>query len=581
MIETLRLFGKELPIDAKKVSFTCVNKLAVRVGYLVSSDACTDDVITYLKSKDYNPNSTFYKEWNDIIKKSRFELFIDQLEHYASTYGTDYTGETYIPNTGAENVPDFTKLKVITTISKDEVVDRVTSMLESGIALKEETITDLVSVIKKLEIDINIDNVKNKEANLIIRDNLGLIPGNPEEFVRFLIYKATKSTILIKDKKTIDAIKESNIDLREYIDSVNIVQVSSVFFRFKPILLAFRTNDTNKVIVNRLRRLANKYNCPKKQSFWTTALTKASNLEIVQHLSELNNFKKIALIEELMSRDKKSDYRSFVIRNQKLWINESNKTFEGKTPILNILYQSLISELSKKACNIRLPKDVVLTLPRSEKSFIGNYPMYSYLNMDENIISGIYWKTEWGASDLDLSFLNVNGTKIGWNADYNDGEMIYSGDMTDAEPEATELIYFPKGYKGTGSLHINRYTGVEGAKFKLFFAKEKITEMKRGYMVDHNNIILSVDDEMNSKEKNIGIIADGKFYFAILRTGNKQVSGHSVTDCFAQYVLDTKDCHLILENVLKEAGFTFVEGDEKADIDFSELSKDTFINLLV
>ena len=36
-------------------------------------------------------NSTFYKTWNDVTSKSRLHLLVDQLVHYMTTYGTDFT----------------------------------------------------------------------------------------------------------------------------------------------------------------------------------------------------------------------------------------------------------------------------------------------------------------------------------------------------------------------------------------------------------------------------------------------------------------------------------------------------------
>lgn len=58
----------------------------------------------------------------------------------------------------------------------------------------------------------------------------------------------------------------------------------------------------------------------------------------------------------------------------------------------------------------------------------------------------INWRWEDGADDFDLSYLNNNWETISWyNNFYNDeNSIVFSGDMTIANTEATELIYIKK-----------------------------------------------------------------------------------------------------------------------------------------
>lgn len=588
MIELLRLFGKEIE-GCKTCPFEEVNKMSLKKGYLVKEEACTVDVEKYIDSISVNPNSTFYKTWNDIISKDRFELILDQLLHYASTYGTDFNGTPYIPNDGNISIPDMNNIKVIDTITMEDAANRLCVMLYSGIALKQETLNDIMSVIKKMNIsdEISIDKVKNKEAKMLLYDIDGKTPNEAEEFARFLIYKATGSTLLIKSKEVIEAIKESCLPLSYYITKENINMASSVFFRYKPIFLAFKHNKCkgNAGIVNRLRKLAIKNNKPKVPSFWSNCLMKASFDDILTKAHELNNFKKIALIETCRARLAiQYGYYPYIIRNGKVYMKETQIFPERYHPISEILYQSLINSLRKKACSVKLPKYVNLTLPRSEKSFIGDYPLYTEIPIDKDTIVGIYWRNEWGAHDLDLSFIDAkNLNKIGWNSDFYDNDVCFSGDMTDAEPEATELLYFKKRYSGNGIIHVNRFYGNEGSGYNLFVAKEHIEDKswKENYMCNPDNIILKAHDTMDSKEKSIAIMADGKLYLALLRTGNKRVSVNgNITTEYAHYILNTRTTHLMLEKVLKDAGFTIVGDNDKADIDFSVPTKDKFIQLL-
>ena len=83
---------------------------------------------------------------------------------------------------------------------------------------------------------------------------------------------------------------------------------------------------------------------------------------------------------------------------------------------------------------------------------------------------------------------------------------------------------------------------------------------------------------MASKEQTLGVITENKFVLAQFRTGNGRVAGDSVTNQYTEYVLNTLDCYLSLEKVLRAAGFTFTGSNP--DLDLSEVSKDSLISLL-
>lgn len=583
MKATLDLFGKA--IAGNTSDFSTVNKLAVQLGYIVHPDCCTTEVYEWLKSKQMNYNATFYKAWNDVISKSRFELFIDQIIHYASTYGTGHTGKPYIPNDGSIS-PEFRNLKIISVIEIEEAKQRAAQMLYSGVALKQETIDSIFTIVSVKELDI--EKVMNKEAKMIICKTLGVIPKNSEDCVRYLVYLVTGKSLLIKDRSTLTALKASSgsIDLTKMFAGISNAILAESFFRYKPIWLSFKTNKNNKTFVNRLRKLANGYHKPKKPGFWSNILADVTLLPQLQdRLPELNNYKKVAILQAIMVRQKQSTIQAFVIRNQKLWL-QHNKAMESKAKshlglVYEMIYKSLIESMSEKACKVFIPNGIELKLPTSEKSFVGNYPLGTVFDVSgTDFIIGIHWRGVDGARDLDLSMINVTGQKIGWNSSYNSGEFVYSGDMTSANPEAVELLYAKKGFKSTGIINVNLYSGNTDSKFKMFIARENIKSMTRNYMVDPNNILFTIDNEMNSKEKALGIVTEGKYVLCNLRTGNKAVSvaGGSVT--YSQYVMDTLDCYVDLRSTLTAAGYTILETADEADINLSDLSKDTLLNLL-
>lgn len=579
--ETLRLFGKAIATKTN-VNFSKVNEVAVKLGYLVHPDLCNTEVLKWLNSKECDINTTFYKSWNDIIRKNRFELLIDQLLHYASTYGTEYTGEVYLPS-GSVSVPDFTKFKIISPITEDELISRCEKMLFSGIALKQETIEDLLSVLNGLDHEIKIENVRNKEAKMFLYKKCEFLPTDATEMVRYLVYLATEKTLLIKDKATIEKIKSSKISVVNEIQAFGLAELSEVFYRFKPLFLAFKQGK-NSHIINRLRKLAVKNHRPSHKGYFETILSNQKAVMLLpEKLKTLNNFKKTLLLQTILIRLKQLSIRAFGIRNQKLYIKQetinSNATYLKF--VFDIIYQSLIESLSANACNINLPEGVNITLPTSEKSFIGNYPLGTSFDFsDADNIVGINWKGVDGAHDLDLSLVDVDGRKYGWNAAYknSNNSIVYSGDMTSANPEATELFYTRKGFNPS-IVKINLYNGETNAKFRFFIAKEKISTIERNYMVNPDSVIVNVDCIMDSEEKQLGVITDNRFILAHFRTGKGKVSGvDSVTNLYTKYALETLDCYLSLEKVLIDAGFTITKNNP--DIDLADLSKDTLISLL-
>ena len=145
-----------------------------------------------MKEQSFNPNATFYKEWEDITSKTRFELLVDQILHYATTYGTDFAlGNGYVPNDEPVVIP-YEHFKVITPATKEEIFDRCMDMLKSGIALKSDTINVLVEYFVDYDFTdkVNLDEVKNKEAQAVLSDlRSSLIANSRNEDSLFRLYK--------------------------------------------------------------------------------------------------------------------------------------------------------------------------------------------------------------------------------------------------------------------------------------------------------------------------------------------------------------------------------------------------------
>jgi len=155
-------------------------------------------------------NSSFHKSWSKIQNAEVCQLVLEQVIHYLSTYGAERLGvydqeAVYIPTERLE-IPNLEiedlRLIVIKGYTKKKLREKLLQLLGSGVALKEETIRDVIDVATYLDItEPEIAAIKNKEVRVRLYDYLDSFPENPLEFLRFLLYKSINKTLLIKNRK--------------------------------------------------------------------------------------------------------------------------------------------------------------------------------------------------------------------------------------------------------------------------------------------------------------------------------------------------------------------------------------------
>lgn len=626
--------------NENRLSFEEVNKESSKYGYLIHPDCCSDITLQWVKDvARTNYNKTFYKKWEDITSKTRFELLIDQLLHYASTYGTNFTeGNGYVPNDGPNVEIPFENFKVIMPATDREIYDRAVGMFTSGIALEADTVDTLSDFVlyhvKNSGFELDVDKIKNKEVQVKFCDELDVTPKDAFALLRYLIYKATGKFMLIKDRATIKALKE-NHDKYSIVGLTQEQKISlaSIFYRFKPLFLAMKSSEgtsksmmteafkkaaakvgiksltkvTNASVINEIRRLAKTYHKPFKAGLWETVLCEEKDLDQVKaHLGDITNFKKITLMQGILAKLQKCNGKMYVIRNGRMWVDENYKPKKDKTSYLMSLYglleQSIVDSIKSKAGLVVVPKNVNFTIPTSEKNFIGNYPFGTSVDLgSKNNVIGIYWRNEWGTRDFDLHMYDLEGHSYGWNSSYTNSKntVIYSGDMTNAEPEATELFYFSKAVD-SAKVSVNQFSGQPKSQFKLFVATEDMTSKlgSTGYgrrtsgnvvMCDPNNVkaefIIPVDNESC---KECALITDNKVHLMDLTSGNGRVPNSKYSKVYLEQLEIKSRTFIDLNDVLVKAGFTLVnevpevaEGETapKVVLDLTNPAKDDLIKL--
>lgn len=655
MKSTIRLF-KALPITTKqrKANKDLLEK-TIRRGYVFSPGVIYnysnyDQLMKWIEEiygiTAEKLNNSFHKSWAKIKDTDMEQLIVEQLAHYLTTYGKEQPveyliekekqwevdnlaekiitlgdfesdkihdeGYVYIPKEKLE-IPDIgiddIKLIVIKGYTKEELKAKLLDLLGSGIALAEDTINDVVDVAIFLEFEENdIEKIKKKEVKAVLYSYLNLVPENPTEFLRYAIYKTTKKTLIIKNADLIDKIKESkdvNIArlFNQYKNKHGLEKLAEIFYRFKPIFLAFRANGRLKPTINKIRKLAVKHHKPLPEDYLnaiTAKLKKYKKIDkdkLTDELERVNTFRKIRLAYALKFRTKDVDSILYRIRNGKGYATDFS--FENKNSakrILDIILDSIVKDVAKnvKGKKIYIPDYIHYSLPATEKQFTGNFPPGTYVSIPKDMIVGVHWQnTEGHRIDLDLSVISPTKGKIGWDSSHktDGGDIMFSGDMIDArKPKgATELFYVRRQSKEALILFVNYYNFEEKIEvpFKIIVAQEKAENFKKNYMVNPNNIIAVSNSKINQKEKILGLLVttsdECRFYFTETYIGNSITSSNSkVAENSRKYLFGFYEKSIDLKSILIKANAEIVDEKENADIDLSpeELEKDSILNLL-
>ena len=129
---------------------------------------------------------------------------------------------------------------------------------------------------------------------------------------------------------------------------------------------------------------------------------------------------------------------------------------------------------------IYIPNNIQYTLPATEKQFTDNLPSGSWVSVPKDIIFGIHWEdVNNNRIDLDLSLINCEHGKIGWDCSYrtDTGDVLFSGDMTDAPGDngASELFYIQRQKAGSYILLVNYYE----KEIKALEKRKNDRELKR------------------------------------------------------------------------------------------------------
>lgn len=576
-------------------------------------------------------NSTFHKSWTKIKTTPMAVLIIEQFIHYVTTYGFERLGiydenRVFIPRETLE-IPEIDleefKFTVIRGITIEDLEKRIVSLLQSGIALKDDTMDDLMTIIKGLKYKIDTKTVKNREMTIKLYDLYGTVPEHPVEFLRYALHISINRTMLIKNKATISLILNSDKKdetarlFRIYIKTYGMVNLASIFLRFKPLFLAFKGYPGMSPIINKIRKLAKKYHKPMTTDYLNdltamigTGITKIDSIRLMEDLSYVNTFRKIRLAYALQFRTGNPESITYRIRNGKSYTTTFQFKHQSEAQkFLEIVLDSIIEDLEPNVSGKRvfIPPYITYALPASEKQFTGNFPSGTFIKVPKDMVFGIHWYNcdDWRV-DLDLSLLDMGNHKYGWDGSYRgyrgDGNLIlFSGDLTTApKPRgATELFYVEGGSPLKSLLFVNYYTFKtdKPAPFSIIVGTGNGSIIRNSskdrdhFMLDPNKALARSFSKMDKEQKLLGLMASNtdecRFYFfeTYMGEGRTARGDKKYVDKGREYLVNYLSNMISLNDLLSKAGAILVDTKDDEDGEIlslapEDLDKDTIINLL-
>lgn len=474
-------------------------------------------------------NNTFYKDFKTVLEKSRYDLFVDQVLHYASTYGRDSDSPqlTYIPMQEI-NVPDVDVSRVKVTVIQLVADVTIAGLIDNALATIQRPSARIIKDMCPL-LDfatISVDDIRSFELVLLFLDKYQVVPGNARLWLRLVVYKLTAETMVVNSRRTCVAIQrayQSSVQKQEFLltmlEKANKPALAAIFLRYKNIFLAFKKCPGCAPIINRLRRMADTYHAPMSDACLQNyiQLVLAGRLNEAEDIrNKLDNRDLVKLINAitLTVNTQDGDPRIFNIRNGRAFCKENsgralNRDERGALTLQLIDLHRILRGRLKPTISGRIfyiPQAIHYVVPCSEKQFSNNIPWGTKITMprDLPVTVGVSWFNDNGAPDgtqTDLDLHAFTPTQhFGWNSQYvdrdrSDATVVYSGDMTDAPlPNgAAEAFWVHKiQYKEPVIFNLSKFMGMPNQEYKVYFATTPNTDnFANAYTQDPNSLVMA------------------------------------------------------------------------------------------
>lgn len=400
--------------------------------------------------------SSFYKTWQEHDDRGEVGRFVDQMLHYIGTY---CFGVCLEPN-DVELTEDDRVMKHFITIEvleKKEIVNKLTNLFESGIALESQDIDAAIAAF----IDYGLTNVnlKNKEMMIRLARDYGVMPKDASYVIRIMYDIATDGAQYIKSRRALRVVEfaltqgdsryygferfeQKRKELLRQLSNVlvcavaqyGVEELGKTFRQHKATWLVFRKymSKYDRSLINQIKRASEKNHIKGHTETYATMDEKAftkfvKNATIYQLVTIINYFNRL---------ETETDYELYRVRNGLPFVKDvSNRKVADCSMRRAFVENEMRERYATKFADQKwyLPKGLDVKMPTSMKNFVGEYPMYTSYEVDGNnqqLQFGIAWAGDHPHQhvDIDLHAVSANGNHIGWNSRHASG-MTHSGDM--------------------------------------------------------------------------------------------------------------------------------------------------------
>lgn len=400
--------------------------------------------------------SSFYKTWQEHDDRGELGRFVDQMLHYIGTY---CFGVCLEPN-DVELTEDDRVMKHFITIEvleKKEIVNKLTNLFESGIALESQDIDAAIAAF----IDYGLTNVnlKNKEMMIRLARDYGVMPKDASYVIRIMYDIATNGAQYIKSRRALRAVEfalkqgdsryygferfeQKRKELLRQLSNVlvsavaqyGVEELGKTFRQHKATWLVFRKymDKYDRSLINKIKRASEKNHIKCHTETYATMDEKAftkfvKNATIYQLVTIINYFNRL---------ETETDYELYRVRNGLPFVKDvSNRKVADCSMRRAFVENEMRERYATKFADQKwyLPKGLDVKMPTSMKNFVGEYPMYTSYEVDgdnQQLQFGIAWAGDHPHQhvDIDLHAVSANGNHIGWNSRHASG-MTHSGDM--------------------------------------------------------------------------------------------------------------------------------------------------------
>lgn len=483
-------------------------------GYILDFLPTTKQVkILKANSRKLKLRTIFSREERE--NSDPFVLIQKQLLHYWETYGLNSPGLFNLEFEDGETL----SVRFVHGISGAEVQDLVNTLIYANAPIKD------IEPVKEILVDYSnyeFDRIQNNELRIALFDAQKDTFSSGDDAVRWIVQTHGNSNLLIKSDEVITAISSNKSKVPAEFLNRHEVQLSEVFNRHKRIIVAAKSKN-NRNAINRIARLSKKNHKPLHMSFSKTFLTDALNGRHVDFglLRQVSIRDKFKFLNLLAWKRVGLDIDAFVIRNGRMHVEPNRKIYDK--PIIDRIESKILSSIATDLSHldtkkILLDENVDYGLPISRKQTMGNLPFGTTVSVDSEFISsGIHWKDEWGAYDLDLSTVDRNGDRVGWGqySGYSKNPIVFSGDVVGAGDGGMEFMTSNSVEYG---LFVNVFSGKIGSEMDIVIGRNG-----KDRWID--DVIVQERVTLQSKGSICGFVNGKTFTVFSGRLGNSRVSG--------------------------------------------------------